>query len=275
MRKRIDRTRIVISVLLWLLAATIIAPLLYMLNSSSKTIYEYIGNPLGLPKAFILSNYAAFFSGYSMINYFRNSIVVSLCSVLITLAVSLPAAYTVAKTSYRWNRPIYLGILALMMVPGMVMLIPRYIMFSKYGLIDNLLSLILSYSTGAIPFTLYLLVANFKSIPNEMIEACKIDGASYFRTLTSVVMPMGKPAIITVCIINFVNFWNEIVQAILFINRDELRTVTAVVASMGDRFTANIPMIMTGLVLASVPTILLYIFFERYLEAGITMGSGK
>lgn len=275
MKKKAVLSKIVISVLLWMLAATILLPLLFMLNSSSKAMYEYMANPLGLPKQLTFDNYVAFFSGYNMVAYYRNSVVVSVASVLITLVVTLPAAFTIAKTNYRWNRPVFFAVLSLMMVPGMVMLIPRYIMFSKYGLIDNLFGLIFSYSVGAIPFSLYLLVANFKAIPNEMIEASKIDGATYMQTLMNVIVPMGKPAIITVCILNFVSFWNETVQAILFINRDELRTITGVVATLGGRFTANIPMIMTGLTLATVPTILLYIFFERYLEAGITMGSSK
>jgi ABC-type glycerol-3-phosphate transport system permease component len=275
MKKKEDKFKIVISAFLWLLSATIILPLLYMLVSSSKTMYEYIVNPIGLPKSIIVDNYVAFFSGYNMLAYYRNSVIVSVSSALIALVVAVPAAFAISKSNYRWNRPVYLGVLSLMMVPGMVMLIPRYLMFSSYGLIDNLMGLILAYSAGAVPFTFYLLVANFKGIPNEMIEACKIDGATYFQTLTNVILPMGKPAIITVCILNFVSFWNETVQAILFINRDEVRTITSVVASMGSRFTANIPMIMTGLTLATIPTILVYVLFERHLEAGITMGSSK
>lgn len=276
MNKEINKLgRGIILAVLCLIALTMILPLVFMVLTTFKDIYEYLQNPLALPKQIKFDNYVAMYSGYNILAYFRNSLLVSLASLTLAVIVSLPAAYTFAKLKVRWTKPLYLSILSLMMIPGMVTLIPRYVMYSKLGLIDNLLSLIVSYTIGSLPYTMYLLTANFRGIPNEMVEASKIDGASYLKVILSIVVPMGKPAIITVGIINFVNFWNEVVQAILFINTDELRTMTAVVSNMGGRFVSNMPIIMTGLTLASIPTILVYMIFERYLQAGITMGAIK
>jgi ABC-type glycerol-3-phosphate transport system permease component len=264
---------VLITITLALLALSVIIPLVYMVLTSFKNIYEYLKAPLDLPRHFSLSNYAAMYSGYRVLAYLRNSAIVSVAALAVALLFTIPAAYAFAKIPFPGKGPIFRFILSLMMVPVMVTLIPRYIMYSHTALIDTLPALVLAYSAMSLPFTLYLLTANFRSIPNEMLEAARMDGAGFMTTVKSVVLPVGRTAIVTVSLINFVNFWNEVPQAMLFINSDRLRTMTAVVSSMGARFMSNMPLIMAGLVLTSLPTILIYVLFERQLEEGITMGS--
>jgi raffinose/stachyose/melibiose transport system permease protein len=264
---------VLITIILTLLALSVLFPLVYMVLTSFKNIYEYLKAPLALPRHLSLSNYVAMYSGYRVLTYLRNSAIVSVASLAVGLVFTVPAAYAFAKIPFPRSGTLYRFILSLMMVPVMVTLIPRYIMYSHTALINTLPALVLAYSATSLPFTLYLLTANFRSIPNEMLEAARMDGAGFMTTVASVVLPVGRTAIVTVSLINIVNYWNEVVQAMLFINSDHLRTMTAVVSSMGTRFMSNMPLIMAGLVLTSLPTILIYVFFERQLEEGITMGS--
>ncbi len=267
--------KIIITLVLSLIAVTILLPLIFMVLSSFKDIYEYLKAPLALPKHMSFKNYVAMFSGYKVMHYVRNSAFISVVSLVLCLCAAIPAAYAFAKLRFRFSNQLYVGLISLMMIPVMVVLIPRYVMFSRIGLINNHWSLILSYFISTLPYTLYLLTSGFRGIPTELIEAARMDGASFFDVVFRVVAPVGSASIITVSIINFVNFWNEIVQAMLYINSDELRTITAVVSNMGNRFISNMPFIMTGLTITSIPTIAVYIFFERYLQAGLTMGAVK
>jgi raffinose/stachyose/melibiose transport system permease protein len=228
-----------------------------------------------LPTSIRFHNYIALFSGYSLPSYFLNSFFVTIMTLLFSFALTVPAAYAFAKLPTRWGKGLYLGTLSLMMVPIMVTLIPRYVILAKVGLIDTTWSLILSYTAGALPYTVYLLTATFKGIPSEMIEAAKIDGAKYWDIVFSVIIPLGRAGLITAGIINFVNYWNELVQAMLFITSDRMRTITVVVSTMGGNYVSNMPIIMTGLLLASLPVILVYVVFERYLVAGLTVGATK
>jgi ABC-type glycerol-3-phosphate transport system permease component len=264
-----------IFIVLLLIAITILVPLAFMLLSSFRTMTEYSVNPIGLPSALRLHNYAALVSGYALPAYFGNSLFVSVLSTALCFLAAVPAAYAFAKLPTRWGRRLYLGTISLMMVPIMVTLIPRYVILSRASLIDTPWSLIISYTAGALPYTVYLLTASFKGIPSELIEAATMDGARYWRVILSVIVPLGRSGLITAGILNFVNFWNELVQAMLFITGDRMRTITVVVSTMGGNYVSNMPIILTGLMLASIPVIVVYVFFERFLVAGLTMGAAK
>jgi ABC-type glycerol-3-phosphate transport system permease component len=273
MGKRI--ARLAIFLVLLLIAVTILVPLAFMLLASFRTMTEYSINPIGLPAALKFHNYAALFSGYSLPAYFGNSLFVSVLATALCFLITVPAAYAFAKLPTRWGRRLYLGTISLMMVPIMVTLIPRYVILSRVSLIDTPWSLILSYTAGALPYTVYLLTASFKGIPSELVEAATIDGARYWSVILNVIVPLGRAGLITAGILNFVNFWNELVQAMLFITSNRTRTITVVVSTMGGNYISNMPIILTGLLLASIPVILVYVFFERFLVAGITMGATK
>ena len=268
-------TEAVIVFLLVLVALTTLLPLVYMLISSFRTMTEYIVSPIGFPTKLRFDNFISIATGYTLPVYFGNSLILSVVSLFLSLLVSVPAAYAFAKVPTRWGKRLYLVTISLMMVPIMVTLIPRYIIFSKVGILNSRLSLILSYTAQALPYTVYLLTAGFTGIPTDMVEAAKIDGAGYWQIIANVILPMGRPIIVTVSILNFVSVWNELVQAMMFISSEGLKTITVVVSNMGGRFVTNMPLILTGLLVASIPIIVIYMFFQRYLVTGITMGASK
>lgn len=265
----------VITVVLSLVALTMLAPLAYMALTSLRTMREYMRSPIGWPVVPSFENYLSLYMGYPVLSGLRNSFLVALISLAASLAVAIPAAFSFAKSKVRWLRPLYLFILSLMMVPVMVTILPRYILFSKIGLIDTLFVLILSYVGSTLPYTTYLLTAGFKGIPTELLEAARIDGSGWFRVVWSIVVPLGRPSIIAVCILDFVAFWNELLQALMYINTQELKPITSLVSTLGGRFVSNMPLMMAGLCLATIPVVLAYMLFERYIVAGITMGSSK
>ncbi|GAB1482939.1 carbohydrate ABC transporter permease [Treponema sp.] len=268
-------TQIIVSFLLILIAITMILPLSFMVLTSMRSMKEYMRNPIGFPTRIAIENYKSLYSGYPILSGLRNSFIVAIAALTISVTIAVPAAYAFAKLHIRWLKTVYLFILSLMMVPIMVTILPRYILFSKIGLIDTLFVLILSYTGTSLPYTVYLISSGFKGIPDELLEAGRIDGANYFQVILNVVLPMGKPSLIAVCILNFVNYWNELLQALMFINRESLKPITAIVSTLSGRFVANMPLMMAGLFLATIPVVLVYMFFERHIVAGVTMGSSK
>lgn len=262
-------------ILLMLVAVTTLLPIAYMLVSSFRTMNEYIYSPLGFPTRLRLDNFKSIASGYPLVRNFSNSLILSVVSLALSFLVAVPAAYAFSHIPTRWGTTLYITAISLMMVPIMVTLIPRYIIFSRVGIIDSRLSLILSYTAGALPYTVYFLTVGFKAIPKELMDSAKIDGAGYPQVIFNVILPMGRPSIITVSILNFVAFWNELVQAMMFISNERLKTITVLVSTMGGRFVSNMPLILTGLLIASIPMIVVYVFFQRYIVEGITMGASK
>jgi len=269
------RTKSLLVLLLTLVAVTTLLPMAYMLISSFRTMTEYIYSPLGFPSRFRLDNFISIASGYPLLRNFSNSLILSLVSLGLSLLVSVPAAYAFAHIPTRWGSTLYVATISLMMVPIMVTLIPRYIIFSKIGILDSRLSLYLSYTAGALPYTVFLLTVGFKAVPKELVESAKIDGAGYAQVVFNVIIPMGRATIITACILNFVSFWNELVQAMMFTSNEKLKTITVLVSTMGGRYVSNMPLILTGLLIASIPMIVVYVFFQRYIVEGITMGASK
>ena len=260
---------------LMVVALTMLYPLFYMVMNTFKEMYEYIKDSLGLPKKFYVGNYISMFRSFKMYIYFFNSFLTSFCALVITLGIGIVSSYAFAKINFKWKSKIYMGVLSLMMIPGMVMLIPLYVFYTKIGLIDSRLSLIMAFSIGSLPYTVFLLTSNFRKIPDEMLEAVKMDGGSYFKTLTAVVIPMGKAAIIAMGIFVFIGNWNELLFSMIFINTQSKLNMTAFIANFGGRYVSNIPMILTGLTFAAFPMIIIYLVFQRNIIKGMTVGAIK
>jgi ABC-type glycerol-3-phosphate transport system permease component len=267
--------RIAILVPLVLAAVSTLYPLLFMFQNSFKGKFEYYAAPFALPKSLRFENYRLLLNQFNAMRFFANSMIVSLSSLFIALALSIPSGFVFAKLRFRGKRAIYIAVLALMMVPGQVMIVPTYVMYSKLGLMNSFYSVILAYAVGSIPFSVYMLTSGFKGIPNELIEAGKIDGASFMKSLVSIAVPLTKAAIVTVVIFNFIGYWNELIVAMLYLQRDDMKTLTAAVATILRQRNSDYPFFYTGLLINCLPPIVLYLVFQKEIASGITVGAIK
>lgn len=276
MKYRLNKIgKITIFLVLLLIAMSTIYPIFFMIINSFKTQQEYMLGPLLLPKEIDFNNYKLMYRSYKILTLFINSLIIVSLSILFEVLLCSLAAYAFSKSIFRGKNLMFLFFISMMIIPFQVLMLPLYIMFANFNLINTKVSLIIIYTAVLIPFALYFLTVNFRKIPDEIIESAKIDGASYFRIYWSIILPVGRSAIVTLFIIDFVWLWNELVLALIFLQSDTTKTMTAGVATILGRFTSNQSLMLTGLLLGSLPTIIMYIFAARFIMKGITVGAVK
>jgi ABC-type glycerol-3-phosphate transport system permease component len=204
-----------------------------------------------------------------------NSVFVTGVAVTATLLIATIASFALAKVDFLGQRVLFALIVAFLLVPGQVLLIPIYLLFSRLDLINNYLSVILIYTALALPFGTFFLTSSFRAIPTELIEAARIDGASLFHAFRTIVLPIGSPSIMTLAVLSFLTMWNELLLGMMLLPDESKRLLTPTIALLLGRLLTNQPLLMAALLISSVPTILMLIVFSRYLIRGITLGFGK
>ncbi|MFN8528862.1 MAG: carbohydrate ABC transporter permease [Anaerolineae bacterium] len=262
-------------ILLCLVALSTLLPLLYMTMTAMKDRTEYLVNPFGLPSGINFDNVRIMIETYAFLRSLGNSVLIVGSALALSLILGSLAAFAVAKLEFRGKRLFFLFLISLQLIPGQVLLIPIYLVFSRLGMINNYLSVILMYTVGSLPFSIFFLSASFRSLPNELMEAAKIDGASLWQVYRFIVLPVGSPSILTLGILNFLSMWNELILALMLLPDETKRTITASVSMVVGRFTTNQPLLMTGLLMSSLPTVVVLVMFSKYLVKGISAGIGK
>lgn len=269
--------RALIILILTVLAISFLYPIFYMFNNSLKNLTEYYVSPFAL---FNLSapkweNFASMITQFKIIRLLRNSFIVSFFTVVILIAAGTLASYAFAKIRFPAHDAIYLSFLVTLFVPAQVTMIPMYINFAKVGLVNNWAGVVIANVAMFLPETVMLMTAQFKGIPNEIIEAATIDGCSFFGRLRNVVIPMGWPAISLTIIFFFINSWNDLFTPMIMLKSMDKRTVMVALNQLIGRFTGNPPFQFAGLVLAALPAIIVYIFLQKSIVNGMSMGAIK
>ena len=276
--RRIGRTigRAIIFLVLLILAVSFLYPLYYMLINSLKSLAGYYVNPFGLPKEQLQwQNFATMISQFKILELFGNSFLISFFTVVGLVVFGTLAAYSFAKVDFRGKNGIYLAILATLFVPAQVTMIPMYISFAKVGLVDNYLGVIIAYWAMFLPETIMLMTANFKGIPNELIEAATIDGCGYLGRLRHVVMPVGWPAISLTIIFFFISSWNDLFTPMVLLKSMDKRTVMVALSSLIGRYTGDPPFQYAGLLMSAIPALVVYAIFQKSIVKGMSMGAIK
>ena len=274
-KKKNSLSQIIILIVLAIIAISTIYPIVFMAITGFKEKVEYMTNIFGLPKGLYFKNFIISLDKFNLPILTRNSMIVTVSSILISTLVTSMAAFAFAKLRFKGSNTIFTLVIACMMIPGQILMIPVYLLMSKLGLISNYLSLILFYVTTSIPFATFLLTVNCRSIPDEVLESAEIDGAHPANIYKSIILPMMRPSIMTLVILNFLTFWNELIYSMLFLQTEATRTLTVAVATVMGRYVTNMPLLMTGLLINSIPTILVFIIFQKYISKGITVGAIK
>jgi ABC-type glycerol-3-phosphate transport system permease component len=251
-------------------------PLYFMATNSFKVQDEFFENLLGLPKSPILENFTKILQHPNLGGWFANSILLTAGSVLICTVIAILAAYAFAQMHFPGRDFLFNLITPLMVIPPIVMVIPMFVLFRQIHLVNNLGGPLIIYAGLMLPFTIYLLRNFFVTIPNEIQDAALIDGCTGFQVLTKIYLPLSRPALVTSMIVNAVWVWNELLIALVFLQNEELRTlIVGITTSLQKRFTLDVPSLMAGLTVATIPMILLYIIGQNALVRGLTAGYEK
>lgn len=264
--------------LIVVLLAAALFPIYWMFVSSFRTNSELTSlPPKFLPTAgSTLDNYDRILSDNIYLTYYKNSLIVALSTVIISIIISVMAGYSFSRFRFLGRSVAMSGILSVQMFPIIAILISLFSFFADLKLINTYRALILADITIALPFSIWFLTSFFDTIPRELEEAAFIDGASRIRTLIQVVVPLTRPGIIAVAIYSFLMSWDDFVFGLILINKDEMRTLPVGISlSFLGEFEYDWSGMMTVSIIASVPILILFIFLNRYMVEGLTQGALK
>ena len=255
------------------LALQAIAPLLWMLSTSLKPPREVLATPPTLlPAAPTIDNFARLVTDTAFLVYFRNSVVVSSITVLLTLAVGAVGAYSLTRFAFAGRETVAKVILCTYMFAPIMIVVPVYVMARRVGLVNTHTALVLSYTSFCLPFALWLLRAFFRSIPLELEEAALVDGAGRGRAVLYVVLPLALPGLIATSIFTFTLAWNDYVFTRILIASDELKTLPVGVQDLFSAGVVDWGLVMAAGVLVTLPALAFFMAVQRHLVAG--WGSG-
>lgn len=250
-------------------------PVYFMLVSSLKTKADYLENKFNLPPHPIIDNFLTAFAGEKFLIRFANSTILTVASVAASLLIACLAAYAFARMQFPGKRALFNLMLSLMVVPPVVMVVPLFVTMVRLKLVNTYQGAILIYIGLLLPFSIYMMTNFFQTIPHEIIDASRIDGCSNFGVFTRILMPLSAPAVITLIVVNALWVWNELLIALIFLQRDEMKTLMVGIASMRSRIYVDIPVTMAGLLVATIPIVILYMFGQRYFIRGLIGGAVK
>ena len=284
-----------------LLLAYLLAPITWLVSSSFQTEAEIVSvPPHWIPEEPTAKNFEAIFfqeqkevtyesrkqvdpvsSGYipstakDLLPALRNSFVVAFLVVIFNLLVGVPAAYAMAKIRFLGRNSSVYFILTTRVIPDIALVVPFFLVIKNLGLLDNILSLVLTYLAVTVPFTVFILISYFESLPDELDKAARVDGCSRFRTMTHVYLPLALPSLVAVVLFTFLTSWNEFLLALMFTQTPASQTVPIIVASFTSDFTISFSFINAAGVVAIIPPIIIAIMFEKYIVSGLTVGAVK
>jgi raffinose/stachyose/melibiose transport system permease protein len=264
-----------IQTVLLLNAFIMIYPLFVMAISSFKTNAEIFTSPFALPHSFSLANAQKVWTETNFLRYLANSIGVTGASIVLIVIFATMAAYAIARYEFRGNALMLMFFLSGMTVPLKLAIIPLFIQLDTLHLIDSYAGLVLVYVAMGIPSAVFIMTGFLRSLPRELEEAPRIDGASELQVMLLVMLPLARPAMVIVAIQNAVPIWNDFFFPLILITSDNLKTLPQGLTVFMGEFTTNWGVLFTGLSLAALPITLVYIAMSRHFIAGITQGAVK
>lgn len=277
-RRRTPRERIVkvLAVLvLWSYAAVAIAPLIVMVVDSLRSNTEVLSDPLGLPNSPSLSAYSTAWTQASFATYMANSAMVTIGAVLLDVGVSLPAAYALGRYTFRGSGVFTAYFLSGLMLPIRLGIVPIFYLLGSLNLSDSRLGLVLIYAASGVPFSVFVMSAFFRTLPRELEEAARIDGAGEFRIFAQVMVPLVKPAIATVVVFRFVPLWNDFFFPLVLLRTTTKYTLPVGLTQFFGEYQTNWSALFAGLVITTLPLVILFLIATKQIVAGLTAGMGK
>lgn len=255
-----------------------IFPFCWMISVSFKPASEVYAPPTLFPKAPTLDGYCnmlATTGAFSFTTWLKNSVIASLCTTLFSLIIATLGAYGLARFRFRGRNALAYLILTTQVIPGALIIVPLYIIMSNLNLLDNMIGLILAYTTFTVPFCTWMMKGYFDSISPTIDEAAMVDGANRFQVFTRIVLPLSLPGLAATTIFAFISGWNEYVFASILLRSYENWTLPIGIASFQGQYDTNWGTLMAGAVMITVPVVVIFWLLQKHLVAGMTAGAVK
>lgn len=260
---------------LGLVGATMLIPFIWMLSTSLKNMAEAQAYPPRLiPKVPLWSNYAEIMDRIPFGRFVINSFKVSIISVLGQMVSCSMAGYVFARLRFRARNFVFVALLATMMIPYQVVMIPQFIIFKSLGWVNTHLALTVPFWFGG-AFGTFLLRQYFLAIPMELGDAAKVDGCNPFAVFIRVYMPLAKPALATLGVLTFMGRWNDLIGPLIYLNKPELMTVTVGLSYFQGQYYSNMPLMMAGSTVSVIPTLILFGLAQKYFVQGVVLSGIK
>lgn len=273
-KERINK--ILTYVILIVLAAFIVIPVLWMISTAFKTEPQtYYPQPKWLPNPFSVESFHKFFNTYNFGRMTVNSLVVCLASMVICVACACLAGYGVTRFKFKGKKSLMSFLLITQMFPSVMLVVPFYAVLSRYHLTNSLLGLVVVYSATNVAFSTWMIVSYFKTIPIELDEAARVDGASSFRIFWNIILPLIVPGIAAVAMFVLFNGWNEYMFSSVLVSKDDLKTLTVGIISLNSQYQIKWNDLMAASTISSLPLVVLFVCFQKYFIAGMTGGAVK
>ena len=268
--------RIAVYVVLVLIALIILIPLLWMISTSFKPKSQlFLPDIYWIPKRITTQNYQNLLTDPSIpiITWFVNSLGVAIATTVITLALNSLAAYAYARMVFPGSKWIYRAMLATLFMPGLMFLIPNFITIYSLTLLDTYAGVILPYLAGV--FGVFFLRQFFESLPRELEEAARMDGANAFQIFYKVVLPLARPALSTLAVITFLASWNDFLWPLLVLQDTNLQTLPIGLRTLQGAYTSEYGLMMAGAVIVAIPVLIIYITLQRYIVQSVASSGLK
>ena len=273
--KKLTVAKVLIYIFLVLMAILYLAPMLWVFNVSFKTNAEIFTAPFALPKAPTLENFAFAWTAGRLGIATLNSFIVCVITLILSMVIGSMAAFGIARMRWRGSKLALTYFLTGMMIPVHCVLIPLFTRFAKVHLTNSLSGLVLPYLTFALPITIFIMVGFFEGIPNELIESACIDGATIYQIFFKVCLPLGKTGLFVTGLMTFVGNWNELLLAMVFISDDFKKTLPVSLSKFVGPYNTNYSQMFAAIIIAIVPTIIVYCMFSNQIVDGLTAGAVK
>ena len=267
--------QIVKYIILVFFALLILFPVYMVISGSFKTEFELYSNVFGFPDTVSFKNYVTAFIDGNLKNYFMNSVVVTVCSVILIVLLSSMAAFALARLKVRFHNAIYRLFILGIAIPAQVGIIQLSLMMSKLHLTNSLFGLILVYIAFELPFSVFVFYGYLQTFPNEIQEAAIVDGCNKWQLYWNVIMLLCKNSIATVVIFDLVAVWNDVLFPLVLISKEKLRTLPYGLMQFRGQYSARYTVIFAGVIIITIPLTALYLCMQKQFISGLTQGAVK
>lgn len=251
-------------------------PFIWVVLISFRPDSEIFTRTFRLITTFTLDNYTTLLKNSPFPTYLRNSLIVCTIATFIAVTIALVTAYGFSRNrGFRGRKLLLILVISTQLFPFVILITPLYAMFFRLGLVNNPLSLILSYIAINLPFAIYMLLGYLDTIPHELDEAGRIDGASTFGIIFRIILPVAWPGVVTVAVYAFVVAWDEFLFALTLMNAEETKTVPVGLAGFFGEYTTQWNLVMTASVISTLPTLVIFMLIQRKLVSDLAAGSVK
>ncbi len=269
-RHPVTTGRLAIFVTLAVVSAALLYPFYFMIETSFRSNQQYL-----LGSGFSLRSWTALFQGVPVAQEMVNSLGLCAGTILAVLVIAAPAGFALAKIRFRGDVFVFLGIMGSMMIPLQSFIIPEYVNFAGLHLINTYVGAVLVYVAVGTPFSTFLMTTFFRGIPDELIDAGLCDGLGYLGVFRRIALPLSGPALATLIVLRFIPVWNDFLVGLLFLQEPGVRPFTVGLGVLASSQLVSVPALMAGSLLSTIPAAIVYVVFQRYLVAGLTLGSSQ